>query len=133
MSPLREFTSVTLEIVAFFFVTLDLYGKERVEALTELLKSRTDKGLPRIRRAFYYLRETQEGSSPSAIWAEGLIALVVFIIGGTFFYMVVFAQFALWLLERVKFSGVLLIIGPCLFVIAKGLIWLHLLGELRAG
>jgi hypothetical protein len=35
MTPRQEFVSVSLEVVGFFCVTIDLYGKERFEALTE--------------------------------------------------------------------------------------------------
>ena len=39
MNVENELISVSLEIVAFFFVTVDLYGKERLDRLTVLLLS----------------------------------------------------------------------------------------------
>jgi hypothetical protein len=40
MSDQRELISISLEIVAFFFVTIDLYGEVRLEAATKAFTAR---------------------------------------------------------------------------------------------
>jgi hypothetical protein len=38
--------------------------------------------------------------------------------------------FALWLMTKIKFKGLLLVLGTLLFVAAKGILVVHLLREL---
>src|SRR5262245_18916014 len=59
MDVKREFISVTLEIVAFFCVTIDLYGRQRLEASTAALTSALERivGRPKgiLSQFSYYL------------------------------------------------------------------------------
>jgi hypothetical protein len=167
MTPKLEFISVCLEIVAFFCVTLDLYGKERLEALTERLVCVTGIVLRWFTRAYWQATDAGE-SSDTPIWKVGgimtAVLLPMYLLLFLFFWSIVVTNgneeairffsvmmplmflifstgpllyilsaltlFATWLLKRVKFSGVLLLVGTALFVGAKGIVWWHSLMEL---
>jgi hypothetical protein len=161
MNDKLELLSVTLEIVAFFFVTIELYGTERLDAATkrssEIARDLHERVLAGV-RAWGQTPENQSlrndvgllfsltlvldvGLWMIVFWDSDPSLRIFFILlwlplgvpfnVGTLIYIL--AKAANWLLHQTTIPGLLLVIGAGLFVCAKGIIWGHLLIKIING
>lgn len=150
MSDLKAVAEIGLDVMAFFFVTIDLYGKQRLEAAGRKIRKLTSEPLFNVRR----------GTPRSGPSANAFLIVVALLVAGAelprlvllpwgiidpptspmakaymmmqpadpiFFggaILVLLAQlwaFVGWLFVRLRLEGVLLGIGTALFLISRGL------------
>ncbi|WP_441260708.1 hypothetical protein AB7008_41595 [Bradyrhizobium sp. 521_C7_N1_3] len=163
-----EIISISLEVIAFFFVTTDLYGERNLQRATaslrdfaktssnrlawimrEFLGGREDYPLllpgllyvfiitPLLIALLYWVyadpRIDQQVSSSNLLWlilismrVIGPLCVLAYGVYSVIFTLIAWGTFGSWLLERVPFSGMLLGIGAVLFLLAKGMVWFHL-------
>jgi hypothetical protein len=168
ISPEWELISVLAETVAFFLVTIDLYGEERLAALHEKISGFLQRALGRVHvfardpderfpvgsplwftvRAiivaggyWVYIHPEVAESFFRWKWSAALYELVggiliPCIVGLGPIWLLVDAahlvpRFGIWLLRKAKLKGVLLSLGTVLFVFAKGILVVNLIGELH--
>lgn len=165
ISPFWDLVSVITEVVAFFLVTIDLYGEERLAALNDwiarflsrMLAGKWRKLIPEeepdpirygsaagfILRLICFAivypmsRWPVEGASPflTPILLFGrwmcVFFAVVFAVGIVLDLIVFTSAFALWLVTKLRFKGILLTCGALLFIFAKGILIAHSLNELH--
>ena len=163
-----ELVSVAAEVVAFFFVTVDLYGEERLTLLNARISSGLNTSLQRLRGrlgpfdddprhefgtlrgfagralglAFYavllFVIPAARLSPFSFLqWVLELVNISIALITlGMFVTLMVdllcfLAAFPLWLVSKLKFKGLLLAMGTCIFLFSKGIVAVHLSRELQ--
>jgi hypothetical protein len=169
LSPTLELTSTVAEIIAFFFVTLDLYGEERLTALNEIISSGLNNVLKKFRESFGSYDENPKhefgtirgfwvrllafifalilitivprGHLTLSVWQIFLLLINIFVaflvlagvimLGADLVCAIVAVP--LYFISRLKFRGLLLMIGAALFLVSKGILVSHLVDELRAG
>ena len=161
MNDKLELLSVSLEIVAFFCVTIELYGEVRLEAATkrgsEIARDLHDLVLSGVRAwgqtpknqslkndvgLLFSLTLVLDVGLWMIVFLDGDPSLRIFLIvlwlplgvainGGALIYIL--AKFANWLLHQTTIPGLLLVIGAVLFVGAKGILWVPLFIKLISG
>ncbi len=152
VSPQWDLASSIIETVAFFFVTIELYGEERLKHLNDsLLQSSTRWRLTFLRILGFYDGEVMRqfiafgllgsalvlGMAGLAHWAGAdkirnaffglyVIFLICFglaaLVKTTVRLAAIPVSISLWLLARARLKGLLLAIGTLLFLLAKAIV-----------
>jgi hypothetical protein len=163
-----ELVSVVAEVVAFFFVTVDLYGEERLTILNARISSGLNSSLQRLRALLGPFDDdprhefgTLRGFA-GRILGTAFYSVLLFIIPPAHLFPFSFPQlllellnvcvalitlgmivtlmvdllcflpaFPLWLVSKLKFKGLLLTFGTCIFLFSKGILAVHLSRELH--
>ena len=137
--------SIILEIVAFFLVTLELYGEQRLrltatvmKTLFEVVRRRAEAGINFMfgagALAFSILllvgmflddRDTQNPSLLTSIVVVGGTGLVLLSLAAIALLCLAWLAmtFGLFLFSKVHFRGLMLFGGAMLFIVSKALVW----------
>jgi hypothetical protein len=96
MTAIQELISITLEVVAFFFVTTELYGKENLESLSNRTSSAADGVQARI--AKYISEKLLSGDAPigNRTYAELFGGVRGFRLGVFLIYLPLFVAPYVW-------------------------------------
>jgi hypothetical protein len=158
LNPTWELASVLMEMVAFFFVTIDLYGEERLDTLNARIASFFNFILTRVR--WWPKEQDRDRLAPGS--TLGFLSRLALAIAGFYIYRFstkhdfalvlnfiglfflvpaglllpfdvghLLSRFALWLLRKLQLKGILLTVGALLFFIAKGILAIGFLEELH--
>lgn len=137
--------SILLEIIAFFMVTLDLYGRRHLRASSRALekvlaylRQRFENGLSTaltiaaLSLVFLFIANAIEpkplhddgwSASEISFLAVAALAVLPWLAAGVLFVVWSTTAAGLALVNKVQLRGVMLVIGALLFIISKAILW----------